>query len=70
VERKNHTLVDMARSMLDEYRTPRYFWVEAINTTCSISNRIFLRTLLNWTPFELRLRRQLFVSHLRPFGYK
>jgi transposase InsO family protein len=37
-ECKNHTLVEMARTMLDEYRTPRRFWAEAINTAYYISN--------------------------------
>jgi transposase InsO family protein len=27
VEQKNHTLVEMARMMLDEHRTPRHFWL-------------------------------------------
>jgi transposase InsO family protein len=67
-EHKNHTLIEMARMILDEHRTPRRFWARAINTTCYISNRIFLRSLLNLTPFELRFGQQSFVSHLRPFG--
>jgi hypothetical protein len=70
VERKNHTLVEMIRMMLDEHRTPRRFWAEAINTTCYISNQIFLRSLLNLTPFELRSGRQPSVSHLRLFSCK
>jgi transposase InsO family protein len=69
-ECKNHTLVEMARLMLDEHRTPRRFWVEAINTACYISNQIFLSSLLNLTLFELRFGRQPSVSHLRPFGCK
>jgi hypothetical protein len=60
----------MARKMLDEHKTPRRFWPKAINTACYILNRIFLRSLLNLTPFELRFRRQPFVSHLRPFCCK
>jgi transposase InsO family protein len=32
MERKNHTLVEMARTMLDEHRTPRRFWADAIST--------------------------------------
>jgi hypothetical protein len=70
VEHENRTLVEMARMMLDEHRTPRYFWAEAINTACYISNRIFLRSLLNLTPFELCFGRQPTVSHLKPIGYK
>jgi hypothetical protein len=38
MERKNCTLVEMARTMLDEHRTPRHFWANAISTACYISN--------------------------------
>jgi transposase InsO family protein len=38
VERKNRTLVEMARTMLDESKTPRHFWPEAIDTACHIIN--------------------------------
>jgi hypothetical protein len=56
--------------MLDEHRTPRHFWADAINTTCYISNRIFIRSILHLTPFELHFGRKPYVSHLRPFGCK
>jgi hypothetical protein len=56
--------------MLDEHRTPRRFWVDAISTACYISNRIFLRSILHLTPFELRFGRKPSVSHFRPFGCK
>jgi transposase InsO family protein len=32
VERNNRTLCDMTRTMLDDHRTPRMFWAEAVNT--------------------------------------
>jgi hypothetical protein len=70
VERKNHTLVEMARTMFDEHRTPRRFWADAISTACYISNRIFLRSILHLTPFELHFGRKPSVFHLRPFGCK
>jgi hypothetical protein len=60
----------MARTMLDEYRTPRCFWAEVISTSCYISNRIFLHLLMNLTPFELRFGCQPSDSHLRSFGCK
>jgi hypothetical protein len=56
--------------MLDEHRTPRHFWVDAINTACYISNRIFLHSILHLPPFELHFGRKPFISHLRPFGCK
>jgi transposase InsO family protein len=34
VELKNCTLVEMARTMLDEHRTPRCFWADAISIAC------------------------------------
>jgi hypothetical protein len=40
VERKNRILVEMARTMLDEHRTPRRYRAKAINTVCHVSNRI------------------------------
>ena len=70
VERKNRTLVEMARTMLDEYSTPRRFWTEAISAACFISNRVFLRTSLHKTPYELRFGRRPSVSHFRVFGCK
>jgi transposase InsO family protein len=42
VERKNRTLITLARTMLDEYNTPENLWAEAINTACYASNRLFL----------------------------
>ena len=54
VERKNRTLVEMARTMLDEHSTPRRFWAEAIFTACYISNRVFLRFVIGKTSYELR----------------
>jgi transposase InsO family protein len=32
VERKNRTLIEAARTMLEDSRLPTYFWAEAINT--------------------------------------
>nr|AAP12958.1 putative polyprotein [Oryza sativa Japonica Group] len=60
----------MARTMLDEYKTPRKFWAEAINTACYISNQVFLISKLGKTSYELRFGHQPKVSHLRVFGCK
>jgi transposase InsO family protein len=54
VEHKNQTLVEMGRTMLDEHRTPRRYWAEAINTACHVSNRIFLQAFMKKTSYELR----------------
>jgi transposase InsO family protein len=40
VERKNRTVIDMARTMLGEFKTPECFWSEAVNTACHAINRM------------------------------
>jgi hypothetical protein len=70
VERKNRTLLDMARTMLDEYKTPDQFWAEAINTACYSINRLYLHQILKKTSYELLSRKKLKVSYFRVFGSK
>jgi hypothetical protein len=70
MEQKNHTLVEMATMMLDEHKTPRHLWADAISTACYISNQIFLRSILHLTPFELCFGRKPSISHFRPFVCK
>ncbi|WKA03735.1 hypothetical protein VitviT2T_021825 [Vitis vinifera] len=53
VERKNKNLQEMARTMLNENNLPKYFWVEEVNTSCYVLNRILLRPILKKTPYEL-----------------
>jgi hypothetical protein len=60
----------MARTMLNEHRTSRRFWVDAISTACYISNQIFLRSIVHLTPFELCFGCRPSVFHLMPFGCK
>jgi hypothetical protein len=68
VERKNRTLCEMARTMLDEHRTPRRYWAEAVNTACHVSNRIVLWAFKRKTCYELMHGRAPKVSHFRVFG--
>jgi transposase InsO family protein len=70
VERKYRTLCEMAWMMLCEHRTPRRFWAEAVNTTCYVSNRIYLRVHKKKTYYELIHGRTPKVSHFHVFGCK
>jgi hypothetical protein len=70
VERKNRTLLDMAKTMLDEYKTPDRFWAEAINTACYSINRLYLHRILNKTSYELLTGKKPNVSYFRVFGSK
>jgi hypothetical protein len=56
--------------MLGDHRTPRRFSADAISTACYISNRIFMRSILHLTTFELHFGRKPSVFLLRPFGCK
>ena len=69
VERKNQTLITLARKMLDEYNTPEALWTEAINIACYVSNCIFLQKFLGKTPYELLNGKKPDVS-FRVFGCK
>lgn len=53
VERKNRTLIEAARIMLDEYKTPDNFWTEAVNTACHAINRLYLHKIYKKTAYEL-----------------
>ena len=60
----------MARKILDEYKSPYKLWVEAINTACHASNRLYLRKLKNKTPYELITGKKPNVKYFRVFGCK
>jgi transposase InsO family protein len=70
VERKNRTLLDMARTMLDEYKTSDRFWAEAINTVCYSINRLYLHRILKKTSYELLTGKKPNLSYFRVFGSK
>jgi hypothetical protein len=70
VERKNRSLIAMARTMLREYKTPEQFWSEAVNTACHAINRLYLHRLLKKTSYELLTDNKPNVSYFRVFGSK
>jgi hypothetical protein len=63
VESKNCILIEMARTVLDEYKTSDQFWVEAINTACHATNRLYLHKLLKKTSYELLTSNKPNVSN-------
>jgi transposase InsO family protein len=70
VEWKNRTLLDMVRTMFDEYKTSDRFWAEAINTACYAINRLYLHRILKKTSYELLTSKKPNVSYFRVFGSK
>jgi transposase InsO family protein len=70
VERKNRTLINMARTVLGEFKTPERFWSEAVNTACHAINRLYLHRLLRKTSYKLLTDNKPNVSYFRVFGSK
>ncbi|GKC10176.1 retrovirus-related pol polyprotein from transposon TNT 1-94 [Tanacetum coccineum] len=69
-ERKNRTLQEMSRTMLNEQSLPQKFWCNAIDTSTYILNRILIRTILGKTPYELLRGRKPTLDYFRVFGSK
>jgi len=53
MERKNKALEELARTLLNETNLPKYFWANAVNTTCYVLNKVLNRPILRKTPYEL-----------------
>ncbi|GJS03128.1 retrovirus-related pol polyprotein from transposon TNT 1-94, partial [Tanacetum coccineum] len=53
VERKNRTLQEMSRIMLNEQSIPQKFWCNVVDTSTYILNMILIRPFLRKTPYEL-----------------
>ncbi|KAL2532297.1 Retrovirus-related pol polyprotein from transposon tnt 1-94 [Abeliophyllum distichum] len=53
VERKNRTLQEMARIMLNNRKLPIKLWAEAVSTTCHVLNGVTIRTSTSQTPYEI-----------------
>jgi transposase InsO family protein len=70
IERKNRTLIEMARTMLDEYKTQDIFWAEAINMAFHAINRLYLHKFHKKTSYELITDKKPMLSYFRVFGCK
>jgi hypothetical protein len=68
VERRNQTVVGLARALLKQRGMPAIFWGEAVVTAVYILNRSPTKALEGRTPYEAWHGRKPAVSHLRVFG--
>jgi len=68
VDRKNRSLQEMARTMIHENNLAKHFWTEAVNTTCYVQNRIYIRPIMNKTAYELFKGRKPNISYFHQFG--
>ncbi|GJR12025.1 retrovirus-related pol polyprotein from transposon TNT 1-94 [Tanacetum coccineum] len=70
VERKNRTLQEMTRTMLNEQSIPQKFWCNAVDTSTYILNRILIRPFLGKTPYELFKGKKPSLEYFKVFGSK
>ena len=70
MERKNRTLIEAAIAMLDEYKTPTNYWVEAVKTACHAINHLYLHKKIEKTAYELLTSKKPKVHYFKVFGSK
>ena len=58
---------EMAKTMLFKNSLHNHLKAEAVNTTCYVQNRIFIRPLIKKTPYELSRGRRPNISYFHPF---
>ena len=64
-ERKNRTIVEMARSMLKGKGLPNQYWAEAVSTAVYILNRSPTKAVRDKTPYKAWHGRKPHVSSSR-----
>nr|GEX11540.1 hypothetical protein [Tanacetum cinerariifolium] len=65
---RNRTLVEAARKMLSTAKVPRFFWAEAIATTCFTQNRSLVIPRHEKTPYHILNNRKPSVKFFHIFG--
>ena len=70
VDRKNRSLEDGDRTLLNETKLPKYFWADVVSTICYTLNKVLIRPILKKTPYELYIGRKPNIFNLRVFGCK
>jgi len=58
----------MARTMIHENNLAKHVWTEAVNTTCYVQNRIYIRPILEKNAYELFKGRRPNISFFHQFG--
>lgn len=66
-ERKNRTIMEMARYMMHEKGLLKKFWAEAANTVVFLLNMLLTKAVQGKTPFEAWYGHKPFCSKLQSF---
>nr|GFA25680.1 Gag-Pol polyprotein [Tanacetum cinerariifolium] len=65
---RNHTLVEVARTMLTALKLPLFFWAEAISTACYTQNRSIIILTRDKMTYHIINDKKLSIKHLHIFG--
>ncbi|GJX71021.1 uncharacterized mitochondrial protein-like protein [Tanacetum coccineum] len=68
VERRNHTLIEAARTTLIYAKASLFLWAEAVATACYTQNRSIIRLRHGKTPYELLYDKLPDLSFFHVFG--
>ncbi|GJT80440.1 integrase, catalytic region, zinc finger, CCHC-type containing protein [Tanacetum coccineum] len=68
VKRRNHTLVEVAQTMLIFSKDLMFLWAEVVATACYTQNRSLIHTCHNKTSYELVHGKKLDLTFLLIFG--
>ena len=68
VERKNRTVMEMARSLLKSMNVPGKLWGEAVRHSVYLLNRLPTKAMSEKTPFEVWWGRKPNLGYLKVFG--
>ena len=66
-ERRNHTLIDMVRSMMSNSTLPEFLWGEALKTAVYILNHVPSKAIPK-TLYELWVSRKSTLNYLYVWG--
>nr|GEZ31446.1 retrovirus-related Pol polyprotein from transposon TNT 1-94 [Tanacetum cinerariifolium] len=68
LERRNRTLIEVARTMLIYAQAPLFLWAKAVATVCYTQNHSIVQLHHGKTPYELLHGKLLDLSFLHVFG--
>nr|GEU96451.1 retrovirus-related Pol polyprotein from transposon TNT 1-94 [Tanacetum cinerariifolium] len=67
-ERRNKTLIEVAKTMLADSKLLTTFWAEPVSTACYVQNRVLVVNPHNKNPYKLFHGKTSMLSFMRPFG--
>ncbi|GJW98054.1 retrovirus-related pol polyprotein from transposon TNT 1-94 [Tanacetum coccineum] len=68
-ERKNRTVIEASRTMLNGSILSKHFWTEAVKIACYTQNRSIIVKRHDKTPFEIFRERIPDINYFHVFGY-